>query len=368
MQVLNQTRHVTQFTMGMDKAGREFLSLVVKGTWDFPPPGQTVPAPAAVPRPLVMADEFTGAPGFSATRWETDFAFRKPHPEVILQGAAYAPGGAPAERVRVGIMVGHWSKQFDVVGPREWRVLGPSIGATRPYPFQRLAFSYDTAFGGVDRSVPDNPEPGAYRLNPHGLGYAEVSGRSQLSGLPLPLTEDPADPVTSPYGSYRPMAFGPVFRGHPDRLRWAGTYDEDWEANVFPFLPADFDDRYYQSTLPDQWLPAAPDPGTPVVIRNLTPSGREEFRLPDTVLPIRVFRGRETCLEGRFRPDTLIFDTEARQLMMLWRVAVPMRRIITEFTEAWIGPPTPAMLRARAAGKRYVRAVLTERDLEDEEA
>ena len=29
-------------------------------------------------------------------------------------------------------------------------------------------------------------------------------------------------------------------------------------------------------------------------------------------------------------------------------------KIITEFTEGWVGPPTPAMTRARERGKRYL--------------
>ncbi|HEX9859480.1 MAG TPA: DUF2169 domain-containing protein, partial [Paracoccaceae bacterium] len=105
--------------MGMDKAGREYLSFVVKGTFDFPEDAASLPRPSATQRPLVMADEPTGAPGFSATLWESDFAFRKARCDVVLQGAAHAPGGRPAERVRVGLRVGNWAKQFDVVGQRE---------------------------------------------------------------------------------------------------------------------------------------------------------------------------------------------------------------------------------------------------------
>ena len=301
-----------------------------------------------------MADEFTGEPGMSATLWETDFAFRKPHCDVVLQGAAYAPGGRAADRVRVGLMVGTWSKQFDVVGPREWQVLGPAITATRPYPFERLAFGYDTAFGGVDRSIPDEPSPGAYSANPHGLGFAVVSGKSRLSGLPLPLTEEVGVPVTSPYGGYRPMAFGPVTRGNPDRIRFGGTYDQNWIDTIFPFLPPDFDDRYYQMAPADQQI-AFPDPHLPVVIRNLTPAGREEFYLPDTRLPIRVTRGRETSFDATVLPDTLIFDAEARVLMLVWRIWVPMRKLITEFSQAWIGKPRRGMLLAEARGKSYVQ-------------
>lgn len=353
MRVLNQTRFVHQFTMAMDKTGREYLSFVIKGTFDFPGNPSDRPGPAAIQRPLIMADEYAGEPGFSAVLWESDFAFRKSRCDVVLQGVAHAPGGKPAERVRVGVKVGNWSKQFDVIGPREWRVIGPAITATRPYPFARQPFSYATAFGGPDRTDPEDKTPPAYAHNPIGLGFASVSSQSRLSGAPLPNTEEVDRPVTSPFGNYRPMALGPIGRGWPDRIRYGGTYDQNWIDSVFPFLPADFDERYFQMAPEDQQI-AFPEGGTPVALVNLTPGGREAFRLPDTALPVRIFRGRESCLEAAPRPDTLIFDPEARVFMMVWRIWVPMRRAITEFTEAWVGSPTPAMKRAFVTGKRYM--------------
>ncbi|MBU3031496.1 DUF2169 family type VI secretion system accessory protein [Paracoccus marinaquae] len=359
MRVLNQTRFVHQFTMGMDKSGREYLSFVVKGTFAFPDSPSERPRPAPAQRPLVMADEYFGEPGFSAPLWESDFAFRKSRCDVVLQGAAYAPGGKPAERVRVGLKVGQWSKQFDVVGPREWRVIGPAITATRPYPFARQVFSYGTAFGGPDRTDPEDKAPPAYARNPVGMGFAGVRSQSRLSGQPLPNTEKVDQPVTSPYGDYRPMALGPIGRGWPERIRYGGTYDRNWIDNVFPFLPADFDDRYFQMAPEDQQIDF-PEGGTPVTLVNLTHTGREAFRLPDTALPIRIFRGRDICFDAAPRPDTLIFDPEARVFMMVWRVWVPMQRIITEFTEGWLGAPTPAMKRAFATGKRYIRSFAEE--------
>ena len=352
MLIRTSTRYASQFTMAMDVAGREFLSLVVKGTFDFPGPGQ-VARRSRDQRPLILADIYDGPPGFSAPKWETDFAFRKAACDVVLQGAAYAPGGQPAERVRVGLRVGDWVKQFDVVGPRQWRTLGPSVTATRPYPFTRLAFSYDTAFGGPDRSWQGEGAP-VFMDNPYGLGFAAARSGSRIDGLDLPLTEDPADPVTSPFGAHRPMALGPVARVTPRRARHAGTYDDDWKANVFPFLPADFDERYYQCAPEDQQI-APPAPGLPVVILGLTPQGREEFRLPYTALPVRVFRGRETALAATLRPDTLCFDTEARQFTLTWRCDVPIRHHLTEFSEAWVGPPSRGLLHALASGKAYVR-------------
>ena len=160
------------------------------------------------------------------------------------------------------------------------------------------------------------------------------------------------------------MALGPIARVAPQRARFTGTYDDNWKDNIFPFLPPDFDERYYQCAPEDQQI--APAPGAPVIIVGLTPGGREEFRLPDTTLPVKVFRGREIALDATLRPDTLAFDCEARQFTLTWRCEAPIRRIITEFSEAWIGPPTDAMLRAWLEGRAYIRAVATGPAPEDE--
>lgn len=357
MRILCQTPSKVEFTSGMCVSGREFLSLVVKSTYDFPPSGLD-PAFAFDQRDLVMADDYYAEPGYSALRWETDFAFRKVRCDVIAQGAAYAPKGMPTERVRVGLRVGQMLKQFDVVGAREWRVVGPSITSTRPYPFTKMAFSYNTAFGGPDRTRPEDMHPPVFDENPVGLGFAATDEPFKLTGLPLPNTEEVGAPVVSPFEQYRPMALGPIGRGWPLRRRYAGTYDQAWIDNVFPFLPRDFDERYFQTAPLDQQIDP-PMPGTEIVIVGLTPTGREAFRLPETRLPIRVFRGRETVFDQPVLPDTLVFDCEARVFMLTWRMDVPIKRDITEFTEAWVGRPTKAMLRAHNEGRTYIRDVAT---------
>jgi hypothetical protein len=98
MQIWNQMGYPHQFTMGMDKAGHEYVVVVVKGTFDFPETSNGPVRKSVEQTPLVFADIQTGEPGYSATLWETDFAFRKPRCDVILNGCAYAPGGRPAER------------------------------------------------------------------------------------------------------------------------------------------------------------------------------------------------------------------------------------------------------------------------------
>jgi len=44
-------------------------------------------------------------------------------------------------------------------------------------------------------------------------------------------------------------------RNWEPRYKLAGTYDQKWLDDVFPFLPADFDERYYQAAPEDQQVP-----------------------------------------------------------------------------------------------------------------
>ncbi|WGS51123.1 DUF2169 domain-containing protein [Paraburkholderia sp. D15] len=57
------------------------------------------------PVPLCMADEYEGEVGESCVREESDLAPYKPRCDVVLRGAAYAPGGHPVPRWDVRIRV-----------------------------------------------------------------------------------------------------------------------------------------------------------------------------------------------------------------------------------------------------------------------
>ena len=75
-----------------------------------------------------------------------------------------------------------------------------------------------------------------------------------------------------------------------------------------------------------------------------------------TALPITLFRGGAIDFEGPLRPDTVLFDPEHRRFSLVWRLSSRIRRTILDFNEAWVSPPTNAMLRARREGRAYIRA------------
>src|SRR5437667_4703251 len=197
MELINATEMPAAYTMGMKPDGRELLVVVVKGTFTIPQSGEE-PSLAGGQAPLVMADEFTGEPGFSAPKYESDFAPVKPRCDVLLLGSAYAPDGEPVKRVDVGLRVGTMAKQFQVVGNRVWKKLLFLVYATGPEPFTAMPISYDNAFGGVDRS---NEEKQRYFLPNHaGRGYHHHLNKKAIHGKPLPNTEEVERPVKKPSG------------------------------------------------------------------------------------------------------------------------------------------------------------------------
>ena len=350
MELINGTRMKAAYTMGVKPDGRESLVVVTKGTFLIPSDPSKVPALAPVQVDPVMADEFTGEPGFSATHRETDFSPVKPRCDVLLDGCAHAPAGRPAQRVQVGLRIGNLTKSFDVVGDRFWKKDFLGVAATPPAPFTTLPVSYDRAFGGSDNSHPDPKRHAAFTANPVGRGFH--TNPDAIDGKPLPNTEETGKPVSGHEGKYHPMSFGPIGRGWPERLKYAGTYDQDWIDNVFPFLPADFDERHYQSAPGDQQTDY-PKGGEEIILMNLTPAGRTAFSLPPLDLTVTFYprNGEEIAVPAVV--DTILIEPESNRFTLVWRASLPLKKNMLEIARVVVGTMSPAWQRARISGKKW---------------
>ena len=334
MELINATRMVAGYNMGLEPSGRELLVVVIKGTFVLPKLGEQVRL-ADEQLPLIMADTFTGEPGFSAPIQEIDFAPRKPACDVLLVGHARAPEGRQVSRLRVGLRVGPMEKSFDVVGNRLWRA-GVTISASEPEPFTSMPVSYDVAFGGADRNSDNEREHDAYLPNPVGRGWHKHLKSTWVDGKPLPNTEEIGQAVTSPNAKYKPVALGPLARGWPQRARYAGTYDQKWLDDVFPFLPADFDERYYLAAPEDQQLPQPKGP-MEVVLSGFTADGTRKFLLPHFDAPVHVFPKRGDREDLSATLDTIAFEPDHERLTMSWRVARPLKKSMHEIAQVLVG-------------------------------
>lgn len=332
MELVHATGMQAEYFLGTQVDGRELLVTVVKGTFDFPPPGAD-PELSPSQEPVVFADTFSGEPGISAPLYEADLAPRKPRCDVLLLGCAHAPEGRPVTRLPVALQVGAWSKAFTVIGDRWWLKSLKTLHATAPQPFQTLPISYERAFGGSD---PTPGEHAPFRPNPVGRGFSRRPSADALDGKPLPNTEEADNPYRRPDGDYRPMAYGPIGRHWLPRAPLAGTYDASWLENLFPALPPDFDEGYYQAAPADQQIPH-PRGGEAVRLTHLTPEGLTAFRLP--VRRFRVWYVRRDGTEIETRPviDTLLFEPERRRFLVIWRTALALRRDIFEVEQILVG-------------------------------
>ncbi|NQD93089.1 DUF2169 domain-containing protein [Pseudomonas sp. CrR25] len=352
MELLNASKLLAAYTLGLAPDGRESLVVIAKGTFDLPLDGRE---PRLLDRqePLLMADTFFGEPGLSAPLQEMDFAPVKPLCDVLVQGKAHAPGGRPVAQVTAGIRVGRVGKAFTVLGPRQWQpgMLGVSPGVAEPFVEQ--SFSYAQAFGG-SHPVEGNPDQQhCYLDNPAGCGwYPRGMDISAMVGMPMPNTEELGKPVDNPHGDFRPMALGPIGRHWPERVRYAGTYDEVWLTDCFPFLPADFDSRYFQAAPPDQQTEYLQG-GEEVLLLNLTPQERAGFRIPKMDVPVTFFlkKGGHETVQAVI--DTVQIDTEKRQVQLTWRTSRPLKRNMFEISQVLVGNMSRAWWRARELGKDY---------------
>ena len=341
MELVNATRMQAGYTLGRAPDGRESLVVVIKGTFRFPRDDEPTThfALHELQLPLAMADTFTGAPGMSAPLTEADFAPCKPRCDILLIGSAHAPHGQPVPRLDVGLAIGGWHKRFTAVGPRHWDCGLATLRASPPAPFTCQPIGYDVAFGGCDLRHDDPARHAAFMANPVGRGFHRHLKPEWVDGQPLPLTEAIGEAITDPSGDYPPMAFGPIGRHWTPRGPRAGTYDDAWLAEHFPFLPPDFDPRYHQAAPDDQQVPPGFFHQAPVEVRlaHLTPAGSTRFTLPQLSAPVHVFPRRGSREDHEAVLDTLVIEPDLQRYTLTWRMVRPLRRDLFEIAQVLVG-------------------------------
>lgn len=334
----NRTPWPAQFIMAFDRKGHEQMVAVVKVTFVLPAEPGAPCALAEEQLPLTETDVFGADPALDAPIFETDFAARKPFCDVLCHGHAFAPEGRPVTELGVGIRLGQWSKRFTVHGARIWLRRAAGFRPSDRRPFDRQPIGYDAAFGGTDSDPSDPGRVQGYDDNPCGTGFYPL--QQDLEGKPLPLTAAWGEEAATPLGPCRPMAFGPIGRAWAPRRPFAGTYDDRWTAERMPFLPDDFDDRYFQAAALDQQV-TYPQGDEPVELVNLSPRGRIATRLPR----LQVVAGYERR-SGRITPriadlDTVLFLPEQDRMTLTYRARLTAERDLFEFTRLAITATGP---------------------------
>lgn len=267
--------------------------------------------------PVTLADEYHGDPGTSSIKDPSDVSLTKPAADVLLTGSAYAPAGRPVAQTDVTLAVGPARRTVRVYGDRVWRKSGIGHAISAPQPFMQMPLVWERAYGGMD--VADG-EPRAEPRNPVGAGYRAPDGDTPLDGLRLPNLEDPADLITSSKQRPAPAAFAPICGHWLPRQSFAGTYDERWQQERAPYLPADFDPRFLQVAPPGLVVPLL-QPGEWVQVQGASPTGQLRFQLPPVRMEVTY------VVDGAPEPvpaalDTMVIQPDQNRVLLVWRAAL----------------------------------------------
>ncbi len=314
-----------------DKNGAEVWLVAVKGTYEIKPNG--IPELTEKQVEVCTAPEYSGEPGKSSLKYESDLVYARPHTDIILHGHAYTPHGRPATSVEVTMKVGQLSKTLRVFGNRYWQDGLIGLNMTDPQPFVKMPIVYERAFGGVDQKSDDPKKHGWERRNPIGTGFAVAS--EHLVGQLLPNVEYPNEIISSWKQRPHPAGFGPIARDWSPRVELAGTYDEKWEMERLPLVPADFDERFNQCAPEDQQAPGYLRGGELVELHNLSPKSLLRFTLPRVWLSFNTSLGSES-INHHAKLHAVILEPDFPRVIMLWHTNLPCHNKEHELEETVI--------------------------------
>jgi hypothetical protein len=314
LQLENQTPFKATFAVLPDRAGIDTLYVIIKATVNLRPALSL----AEVQVPPTLADEYYEDPALSSLRYGTEMHIGKPGTDVLLIGRAWAANKRPVQRMQVGMKVAERQKLILVTGDRVWQDGVPSS----PQPFESMPLIWERAFGGIHR---DGDKVAAEERNPVGCGFAGGRSASAMQGLPVPNLEDPAAPLQQVGQAANPACLAPIAPSWLPRRAYAGTYDERWQRSRAPYLPDDFDPRFFQAAVPEFSFDRYLQPGEQVHAVGVTPDGPILFAIPDSLLSVAV-----TVAGAAQTPDvnleTLSIEPDENRACFTWRAAVPCDR------------------------------------------
>jgi hypothetical protein len=197
---------------------------------------------------------------------------------------------------------------------------------TEPIPFERIPLVWERAFGGWDRSSPDERKHVCEHRNPVGLGF-RASGAPFEEGLRCPNVEDPAHPLKGWGDRPPPAGFGFVAPSWEPRRGLGGTYDQRWADERAPLVPRDFTRRFLSAASPGLVAPGHLRGDEAVTVAGVRAGGPLSFRLPAVPAPmVRVARSGRPDATIQTRLDTLVIDADAGKVFVLWKGELVLRR------------------------------------------
>ncbi len=311
LQLQNNTPFAANLSLFPNEEAIDTLYVLVKGTFNI---GQQWTL-ADEQLPPQEGDEYWGEPGESSIKYGSDYHTGKPGSDIVMLGDAFAPDGKEVQQLDVSLTLGQVHKTVRVFGDRHWQ--NGRISA--PQPFSSMAMVYEKAYGGA--CVVDGETVTVEERNPIGCGYAGQHTTEEMNGRALPNLEDPNDLIRDLKQQPLPACFGVIAPHWRPRSAYAGTYDDAWKTGRMPYLPEDFDRRFFNMAHPELVYPGFLQGGEPVAITNMHIGGPLHFQVPRVKLSANVLIAGNS-VQLPFNLETVIIEPNKLKLGMVWRAAI----------------------------------------------
>jgi uncharacterized protein YjbI with pentapeptide repeats len=266
--------------------------------------------------------------------YPSDFIPFKPQADIVLVGAAHAPGGRSVSHLDAAIRVGAFKKAICAVGDRFWkRQFLLWSKASVPTAFKSMPIVYERSYGGAK-----------FKKNPVGLGFNKRR---------LPNIESPAHPIRRRGDQPPPAGFGAVSPDWEPRRSKVGTYKGKWLKERWPWFPDDFDWSHFNAAPEDQQVEGYLRGDEELEFLNLHPvHPLYRSRLPGlrarAFVQVAVPGCQPEFREVKLNLDTLWIDMNSEKLVLVWRGLTPVRSLkfkevthIAALTEPLASPVRP---------------------------
>lgn len=354
VQVINTTEHAVFDFEHMLFRQLRYQIVILKQSWQMMPGGGLRPLP--VPRKIRLVDEFAGDPRRTALLAPTDLVPYKPRNEIIVTGLAQVAEARPSWLA--GVAVDGWTKVLTVHGPRQWeRSRLGQWTMSAPQAITSTPLSSDMAFGGHFElpaaqadgeklliTYPDNPAGTGWLGDPPGVPLTKQQNEAlhaQLAGtrqMPAPRIEFTEQALHQPGARGAVAGFGAFAAWSAQRMRYLEKMKP--QPADFVGLPDDFNKDHWQQAPADQWLPKELQGGERIVMMGLLPEERATYTLPRSRFFLSVHGPTTLRLSLDMDIDTLVIDTQARVMEVIYRRIVLLDQLGDDLSIEVMALPT----------------------------
>jgi len=320
LQVKNNTAISPSISLFPNEQGVDTLYIVLKASFHISPKVSLLDEQI----PPIEEDEYWGEPIVSSLKYASDMHLGKPSTDIILIGNAQTQDQQECSKLDVEFQLAQYQQVITVSGDRHWH----KSNISKPLPFVKMPLTYENAYGGLHQFEKKNKQGEIETItlgedkNPVGKGFIGKRKSKEVEGLQLPNLEHPEQLIRSIGQAPEPLCFGFISPAWIPRRGYAGTYDDVWQKTCAPYLPKDFDKRFFNIAHRTLSTKAYLEGTEPVRIVNASPIGELNFHLPKNPLEV-VINFQDRTEKPTLFMETVQIEPDENRFSVTWRASVP---------------------------------------------